>query len=128
MGRQSPELWPRSTFDRSPVRASRTPGSVGEVSGNRHLYPTLFSLVTLWAANLAARTGELAVLGAAWYRKSDPTFADCLAAVRRVLWAEEAASPILWRDDYPSWRARARDTENPRPLHQRLAELMSYAA
>ena len=88
----------------------------------------LFSLVTLWAANLAARTGELAVLGAAWYRKSDPTFADCLAAVRRVLWAEEAASPILWRDDYPSWRARARDTENPRPLHQRLAELMSYAA
>ncbi|MDQ2760762.1 MAG: transposase [Actinomycetota bacterium] len=88
----------------------------------------LFSLVTLWAANLAARTGELAVLGAAWYRKSDPTFADCLAAVRRVLWAEEAASPILWRDDYPSWRARARDAENPRPLHQRLAELMSYAA
>jgi hypothetical protein len=33
------------------------------------------------------------VLGAAWYRKPDPTFADCLAAVRRVLWAEEAVSP-----------------------------------
>jgi hypothetical protein len=88
----------------------------------------LFSLVTLWAANQAERTGTLAVLGAAWYRKPDPTFADCLAAVRRVLWAEEAVSPILWRDDYPTWRARARTAENPRPLEQRLAELMSYAA
>jgi Transposase DDE domain len=88
----------------------------------------LFSLVTLWAADQAKRTGTLAVLGAAWYRKPDPTVADCLAAVRRVLWAEEAVSPILWRDDYPTWRARARTAENPRPLQQRLAELMSYAA
>jgi hypothetical protein len=88
----------------------------------------LFSLVTLWSADLAARTGKLAVLGAAWYKKPDPTFADCLAAVRRLLWAEEAVCPILWRDDYPTWRARARTAENPRPLQQRLAELMSYAA
>ena len=88
----------------------------------------LFSLVTLWTADQAARTGKLAVLGAAWYRKPDPTFADCLAVVRRVLWAEEAVSPLLWRDDYPTWRARARTAENPRPLQQRLAELMSYAA
>ena len=88
----------------------------------------LFSLVTLWAADQAARAGKLAVLGAAWYRKPDPTFADCLAAVRQVLWAEEAVRPILWRDDYPTWRARARTAEKPRPLHQRLAELMSYAA
>src|SRR3954447_14758307 len=88
----------------------------------------LFSLVTLWAADLAAQTGKLAVLGAAWYRKPNPTFADCLAAVRRVLWAEEAVSPILWRDDYPTWRARARTAESARPLQQRLAELMSYAA
>ena len=53
----------------------------------------LFSLVTLWAADQAARAGNLAVLGAAWYRKPDPTFADCLAVVRRVLWAEEAVIP-----------------------------------
>src|SRR4051794_30609553 len=38
----------------------------------------LFSLVTLWAAELAARTGTLTVLGTAWYKKQDPTFADCL--------------------------------------------------
>jgi len=88
----------------------------------------MFSLVTLWAAELAATAEKLQVLGAAWYKKPEPTFADCLAAVRRILWAEEAASPILWRDDYPTWRARARTAEKPRPLQQRLAELMSYAA
>ena len=88
----------------------------------------LFSLVTLWASELATRTGKLPVLGAAWYKKAEPTFADCLAAVRRILWAEEAMSPVLWRDDFPTWRPRARSAENPRPLQQRLAELMSYAA
>ena len=31
----------------------------------------LFSLVTLWASELAAKTGKLSVLGAAWYKKSD---------------------------------------------------------
>ena len=88
----------------------------------------LFSLVTLWASELAAKTGKLPVLGAAWYKKPDPTFSDCLAVVRRILWTEEAVCPILWRDDFPTWRSRARTTEKPRPLQQRLAELMSYAA
>jgi len=54
----------------------------------------LFSLVTLWACELAASIGKLPVLGAAWYKNPDPTFADCLAAVRRILWAEEAVRPI----------------------------------
>src|SRR5690242_4087736 len=88
----------------------------------------LFSLVTLWAGDLAAQTGKLRVLGAAWYKNPDPTFADALAVVRRLLWAEEAGRPILWRDDYPTWRARPRTAEKPRPLNERLAELMSYAA
>jgi hypothetical protein len=88
----------------------------------------LFSLVTLWATELAAQIGKLPVLGAAWYKKAEPTFADCLAAVRRILWAEEAVCPVLWRDDFPTWRGRARTAENPKPLQQRLAELMSYAA
>src|SRR5919206_273911 len=85
----------------------------------------LFSLVTLWASELAARTFKLPVLGAAWYKNPDPTFADALAAVRRLLWTEEAVRPILWRDDFPTWRSRARTTEKPRPLQQRQAELMS---
>ena len=88
----------------------------------------LFSLVTLWASELATKTGKLPVLGAAWYKKPNPTFSDCLAIVRRMLWAEEAVHPILWRDDFPTWRSRARTAEKSRPLQQRLAELMSYAA
>src|SRR4051794_37802999 len=88
----------------------------------------LFSLVTLWAGELAARTGKLPVLGAAWYKNPDPTFSDCLAAVRRSLWAEEAVRPILWRDDCPTWRSKSRTDEKPRPINERLAELMSYAA
>jgi DDE superfamily endonuclease len=88
----------------------------------------LFSLVTLWAGDLAARTSKLPVLSAAWYKNPDPTFADALAAVRRLLWAEEAVRPILWRDDFPTWRSRPRTAEKPRPISERLAELVSYAA
>jgi hypothetical protein len=88
----------------------------------------LFSLVALWACELAARTGKLPVLGAAWYKNPDPTFADALAAVRRLLWTEEAVRPILWRDDFPTWRSRPRSAEKPRPISERLAELMAYAA
>jgi DDE superfamily endonuclease len=88
----------------------------------------LFSLVTLWAGERAAQTGKLPVLGAAWYKNPDPTFADALAAVRRRLWADEAVRPILWRDDCPTWRSRPRTAEKPRPISERVAELMSYAA
>jgi DDE superfamily endonuclease len=47
----------------------------------------LFSIVTLLTAQLGqhART---AVLTDSWYRKSHPTFADALAAVRRHIWCE----------------------------------------
>jgi hypothetical protein len=41
MGRPSPEHRSRSTPGKSPVRESRTPGSVGEVPGNWRLYPTI---------------------------------------------------------------------------------------
>src|SRR5215217_3456183 len=39
-GHPGPEPRSRLTRDKSPVRQSRTPGSVGEVPGNWHLYPT----------------------------------------------------------------------------------------
>jgi hypothetical protein len=48
----------------------------------------LFSIVTLLAASLDRRA-RAAVCTAAWYRKSDPTFADTLAAVRRQFWREQ---------------------------------------
>ncbi len=48
----------------------------------------LFSLITVWADELA-RTTTNAVRPnvAAWYCKKEPTFSDAIAAVRRVLWA-----------------------------------------
>jgi hypothetical protein len=40
VGCQAPHPRSRLTFDESPLRESRTVGSVGEVLGNWHLYPT----------------------------------------------------------------------------------------
>jgi hypothetical protein len=45
----------------------------------------LFSLVTLLALRLS-QGGQLPVPVTAWYQKAEPTFADCLALVRRHLW------------------------------------------
>ena len=48
----------------------------------------LFSLVTLLAARLSASERRTAAT-TAWYRKSQPTFSDTLALVRRHLWREQ---------------------------------------
>jgi hypothetical protein len=45
----------------------------------------LFSLVTVLALKLS-HSGEIPVAVTAWYRKTEPTFADCLTLVRRHLW------------------------------------------
>ena len=47
----------------------------------------LFSIVTLLAGQLGQRV-RTAVWSDSWYRKSHPTFADGLAAVRRQIWRE----------------------------------------
>jgi hypothetical protein len=47
-----------------------------------------FSLITVWADGLARDAADaLRPNVAAWYSKSEPTFSDAIAAVRRVLWA-----------------------------------------
>jgi DDE superfamily endonuclease len=45
----------------------------------------LFSLVTLLALRLSP-AGPMPVETTAWYHKTEPTFVDCLALVRRHLW------------------------------------------
>jgi hypothetical protein len=54
----------------------------------------LFSLVTLWASQLAAERGP-PVERVRWYPKPLPTFSDALALVRRELWTAQvfAISP-----------------------------------
>ena len=95
----------------------------------------LFSLVVVWANNHAdmtkTATGEKAkipVRDSAWYRKVEPTFSDCIAAIRRGIWAEERVEPILWRTDFGTWRQKARSSRNSTPFDQRAAEHMARAA
>ena len=53
----------------------------------------LYSLITVWAHGLMA-TPATAVRPhpATWYNKSQPTFSDAIAAVRRVLWTPQDLS------------------------------------
>jgi hypothetical protein len=47
----------------------------------------LFSLITIWAGELARDNARsLRPNAAAWYEKKNPTFSDAIAAVRRALW------------------------------------------
>ena len=45
----------------------------------------LFSLVTVLALQLS-HGGQIPMSVAAWYHKDEPTFADCLALVRKHIW------------------------------------------
>ena len=78
----------------------------------------LFSLVTLWASDLAAR-GLVLPRRAAWYAKHAVTFSDALAAVRRQLWIAQAFSTS----------PHAQNTATiPRVLLDRLTEAACYPA
>jgi hypothetical protein len=73
----------------------------------------LFSLVTLLAARLGAAQRR-AVAGSAWYRKSQPTFSDTLAIVRRQIWREQG---------FPMSR-RGHNVRKPKPA---LQKAIAYA-
>jgi hypothetical protein len=68
----------------------------------------LFSLVTLLAARLRADERRT-VANSAWYRKSQPTFSDTLAAVRRHIWRQQG---------FPMSR-REHDIGKPKPVLQK---------
>jgi hypothetical protein len=87
----------------------------------------LFSLVALMADQLRRSHGPLTPLLAAWSRKEAPTFVDALAAVRRSLWAEEARRPAAGRD-FRTSRCGRGVGKVPRPIADRLAELVCWAA
>jgi transposase len=86
------------THDKSPVRESRTPGSVGEVPGNRHLYPT--------GVRAMLEKARFVVGDAAWEKvapllpgkASDPgaTARDNRLFLEAVLWRVRTGAP--WRD------------------------------
>jgi len=73
----------------------------------------LFSLTALLGSRLSTQT-KRAVAAAAWYRKTQPTFADTLAAVRQEIWAAQGFSMSRTRSD-------------SRKLPSRLREGIAYA-
>jgi hypothetical protein len=58
----------------------------------------LFSLTALLGKQLNPPT-RLAATAAAWYHKTQPTFADTLAAVRKEIWAAQGFSMSRTRSD-----------------------------
>ena len=80
----------------------------------------LYSLVTLWAHGLMA-TPATAVRPhpVAWYRKSEATFSDAIAAVRRVLWSPP---------DFSMSRHSTETVKIPARLLNRLVETLCLAA
>jgi hypothetical protein len=56
----------------------------------------LMSVVTLAAVHLDER-GDLSPAAAAWYKKAEPTFSDCLSAVRCRIWPAQYLPPSMLR-------------------------------
>jgi len=78
---------------------------------------SLFSLVSVMAHGLSKHHG-LPVRRSAWYRKTQPTFSDALALVRRWLWAEQVVDTS---------RSRSNVQKIPDPILQRLTEVLCYS-
>jgi hypothetical protein len=68
----------------------------------------LFSLVTLLAQQ-HVRRGKLPIRQAAWYHKTQPTFSDALALVRRQIWQHECFPQVGLPSDSPKWSSAIQD-------------------
>ena len=79
----------------------------------------LFSWITL-AAHLLGDRRLATPRSAAWYDKSEPTFVDAIALVRRHLWL--ASETFCMSPQRPDMR------EIPTPLYNRFIESLVYAA
>jgi len=80
----------------------------------------LYSLVALWAhALMGVPTIAVRSHPTAWYNKSQPTFSDAIAAVRRVLWTPQ---------DLSASRSGCETVEIPARLLNRLVETLCLAA
>ena len=79
----------------------------------------LFSLVTIWANSLNGPGGFIHPRTAAWYAKSEVTFSDAIAVVRRVLWCPPDLSMSRHNRGY---------VQIPATLLRRLTDTLCYAA
>ena len=79
----------------------------------------LFSWVTL-AAKLLQHERRSSLRTASWYNKTEPTFIDAIALVRRHLW--------LGTETLSTSESATGVGEAPLPLFNRLVESLAYAA
>ena len=78
----------------------------------------LFSLVTLWAHDIAAHH-PFAPRTAAWYPKAQLTFSDAIAAVHRRIWTQQISFTS---------RHSAETIKIPREVWNRMTNALAYAA
>jgi len=78
----------------------------------------MFSFVTLLAHSLSL-SQPFPLRTAAWYRKTQPTFSDAMALVRRYLWLNVK---------FPNLSAQTRLVPIPEPVVQCLIDTLCYAA
>lgn len=78
----------------------------------------LYSIVTLTSEALMKREAKV-VRTAAWYAKTEPTFSDAIAMVRRQLWSHCYFSTSEQKTDL---------IKIPRSLFERLTDAVCYAA
>lgn len=78
----------------------------------------LYSIVTLTAQALLEQETKV-VRSAAWYAKTQPTFSDAIALVRRTLWSHSYFSTSAQNTDM---------IKIPRSLFERLTDAVCYAA
>ena len=88
------------------------------IAGTTSCLLALFSLVTLWASDLAAR-GLFLPRRAAWYAKLAVTFSVPLAAFHRQIWIAQASSTSQQAQDVATI---------PRALLNSLMETACYPA
>ncbi len=75
-------------------------------------------MITLLASDLHQR-GKLSLRSSAWYRKTQLTFSDTIAAVRQQLWSDPPFTRSPKKQD---------PMKIPRLFFQRLTEALCYAA
>ena len=80
----------------------------------------MFSVVTLAADALIERQGGVVPRTTAWYAKTNPSFADAIALVRRYIWAQQAT--FTTSEHAPEL------IKVPRPLYYRMLDSLAYAA
>ena len=92
----------------------------------------LYSLVVLWASRIWLAQGGSEARSSDFYKKSQASFSDMIACVRKRLWKQESVQSMVEMERIlRNSRRKPQSAKNkppPRPLSERLAELVCWPA